>query len=220
MLTPSASTASPASTAAPESSSSPLTRAEELILISHLLDGQAAAWKAFHAAYGRLIATTIGRVVGRFGIGAGSEDAREIQASLCLELLANDKSKLRAFDPARGARFSTWIAMLASHAAYDFLRRRRREPRGDGECDADLLACDSPDPHTLCELGERARLVESLTHDFSAKDRQFLDLYFAQGLEPDEVANRMGISVKTVYSKKHKIRGRIEALLGRRQMHA
>ena len=215
MLTSSVAFDSPASS----ESSSPLSRSEELILIRHLLEGEPAAWKAFHVAYGRLITSTIARVVGRFGIGAGSEDAREIQASLCLDLLANDKSKLRAFDPARGARFSTWIAMLASHAAYDFLRRRRREPRGD-EYDADLLACDSPDPHTLCELGERARLVESLTHGFSAKDRQFLDLYFAQGLEPDEVATRMGISVKTVYSKKHKIRGRIEALLGRRQLHA
>jgi RNA polymerase sigma-70 factor (ECF subfamily) len=201
-------------------SSNSLSRSEELTLVARLLEGEAAAWKAFHVAYGRLITTTIARVVGRFGIRAGSEDAREIQASLCLELLANDKSKLRAFDPERGARFSTWVAMLASHAAYDFLRRRRREPRSDVECDADLVACDAPDPHTLCELGERARLVESLTVDFSEKDRQFLDLYFAQGLEPDQVAIRMGISVKTVYSKKHKIRGRIEALLGRRQLHS
>jgi RNA polymerase sigma-70 factor (ECF subfamily) len=185
-----------------------------------LLASDKDAWKAFHDTYGRLISSAIVRVVGRFGLGAGSEDVREIEASLSVELLLHDKAKLRAFDPNRGARFGTWIAMLASHAAYDFLRRRRREPRGDASISEDDLASDTPDPHGLCELGERARLVATLTSGFSAKDREFLELYFAERLEPAEVAARMGISVKTVYSKKHKIQGRLEEILERRRLAA
>ncbi len=34
---------------------------------------------------------------------------------------------------------------------------------------------------------------------------EFITLYYGEGLEPEEIGRRMGISVKTVYSKKHKI---------------
>jgi RNA polymerase sigma-70 factor (ECF subfamily) len=195
-------------------------REAELHLRDRLLASDPHAWKSFHDTYGRLISSSIVRVVGRFGVRAGSDDVREIEASLSVELLVHDKAKLRAFDPNRGARFGTWIAMLASHAAYDFLRRRRREPQRDASVLEDELAADTPDPHGLCELGERARLVSLLTRDFSEKDREFLELYFAEGLQPAEVAARMGISVKTVYSKKHKIQGRLEEILERRRLAA
>ena len=38
-------------------------------------------------------------------------------------------------------------------------------------------------------------------------------LHFGQGMAPEQVAVEMGISVKTVYTKKHKLRGRLEAML-------
>jgi RNA polymerase sigma-70 factor (ECF subfamily) len=211
-----------------DSSSSPLARHPlpprdpdaDVALRDRLLTGDPVAWRAFQAQHGRLVGATIARIVRRFGILSGSEDVREIEATFAVELLANDKAKLRAFAPERGVRFSTWIAMLASHAAYDFLRRRRREPQGDGEWNAELLASEAPDPFALYELGERARLLASLVCQFTAKDREFLALYYAEGLDPVQVASRMGISVKTVYSKKHKIQGRLEDLLERRHLAA
>ncbi|HEX4336262.1 MAG TPA: sigma-70 family RNA polymerase sigma factor [Polyangiaceae bacterium] len=195
-------------------------RLAEVALRDGLLRGDAAAWRAFTQQHGRLVCATVARIVRRFGLIATSEDVREIEASFAVELLANDKAKLRAFQPERGVRFSTWIAMLASHTAYDFLRKRRREPRADAECDAEMVASESPDPYSVCELMERGRLIESLARDLTEKDREFLELYYAEGLDPTEVAERMGISVKTVYSKKHKIQGRLEALLCRRNLAA
>jgi RNA polymerase sigma-70 factor (ECF subfamily) len=196
-----------------------LCRSEELDLLQRLIVDDAVAWRRFVSAYGRLVTSTISRVLSRFGFFRNSEDIREIYASFCLEILANDKAKLRAFRPDRGIRLSTWIGMLASHSAYDFLRRRRREPQRD-EYDTDAVVCEAPDPFSLCELRERSRLVEAAVRDFTAKDREFLELYYGEGLEADQVAQRMGISVKTVYSKKHKIQGRLEALLDRRSLAA
>jgi RNA polymerase sigma-70 factor (ECF subfamily) len=206
------------SPAAPVNSAPELTpeRAAELSLREGLLRGDAAAWRAFSQQHGRLVCATVARIVRRFGMIATSEDVREIEASFSVELLANDMAKLRAFQPERGVRFSTWIAMLASHTAYDFLRKKRREPRADVEYEAEAVACEAPDPFSVCELMERTRLVEKLAEELTQKDREFLELYYAEGLEPTEVAARMGISVKTVYSKKHKIQGRLEALLERR----
>src|SRR4051812_4812760 len=82
----------------------PIDRDAELLLRDRLVSSDKDAWKVFHATYGRLISSTIVRVVGRFGLGAGSEDVREIEASLSVDLLVHDKAKLRAFDPNRGAR--------------------------------------------------------------------------------------------------------------------
>ena len=45
--------------------------------------------------------------------------------------------------------------------------------------------------------------------EFTDKDRTFVELYYQRGLEADEIAAEMQISLKTVYSKKHKIRAHL-----------
>ena len=74
----------------------------------------------------------------------------------------------------------------------------------------------------LLSAGQSApeEFVHDLRRDFSAKDRAFIALYFGDGLSPEQVADRLSISVKTVYSKKHKIQRRLEALLSAAQLAA
>ena len=38
-------------------------------------------------------------------------------------------------------------------------------------------------------------------------------LYYGDGLSPEHVAERLGISVKTVYSKKHKIQRKLSEIV-------
>jgi RNA polymerase sigma-70 factor (ECF subfamily) len=54
--------------------------------------------------------------------------------------------------------------------------------------------------------------VQALLADFTDRDRRFVELYYGCGLMPEEVAAAMNISVKTVYSKKNKLRTRLMAL--------
>ena len=65
------------------------------------------------------------------------------------------------------------------------------------------------------ELAKRQMLaiVAEVLAEFSNKDQEFVRMYFVEGLAPEEIADEMGISVKTVYSKKHKIRSRLETML-------
>ena len=59
--------------------------------------------------------------------------------------------------------------------------------------------------------------------DEEPTDEQVMELgsvAYSEGLEPDEVARRMGISVKTVYSKKHKIQRRLVSLLAEQRLAA
>jgi RNA polymerase sigma-70 factor (ECF subfamily) len=192
----------------------------ESVLIEELLADNPVAWRQFNDRYSRLIMSCINRVLVRFSRMLKADDAQEIYATLCVQLLANDKHKLRSFEPSRGNKLGTWLGMLASHSAYDFLRSLRREPKHGAFSEAEELRTDQPDPCEVTLMRERARLVRELLRDFSAKDRAFIALYFGDGLSPEQVADRLSISVKTVYSKKHKIQRRLEALLSAAQLAA
>ena len=76
------------------------------------------------------------------------------------------------------------------------------------------MCAEQPSPFEQSLNRERAAHVTRLMDSLSDKDKLFFKLYFADGLSPETVAERMGISIKTVYSKKHKITAKLEALLG------
>lgn len=192
----------------------------EARLVARMVEGEASAWREFQARYDRLIYRCITKVTARFAARMSADDVKEIYATLLLQLLANDKHKLRSFDPARGNRFGSWIGLLAINAAYDHLRSVRRDANRACLSEAEALSTDTPDPFEVCEYRERAEKVAVFMSDFSDKDRQFMELYFGEGLKPEEIAERMSISVKTVYSKKHKIQTKLEALIGKEKMAA
>ena len=68
-------------------------------------------------------------------------------------------------------------------------------------------------PFDQVEKKQRSRMVKRLVGKLSAKDQQFVSLYFSRGMSPEAVAEAMQISVKTVYSKKHKIQSRLEGIV-------
>jgi RNA polymerase sigma-70 factor (ECF subfamily) len=184
----------------------------ELVLVHGLIANDAQAWREFQRKYDRLILRCITKVTKRFA-AIGQEDIREIYATLFVSLLANDKIKLRTFDPARGNRFSSWIGLLAIHSAYDYLRTIKREPHKEALAEAAELSSDMPDPFEQTAQRQRADIAGRVLAGFSKKDRTFAALYFGEGMAPDEIARKMNISVKTVYSKKHKIQTRLEAIM-------
>jgi RNA polymerase sigma-70 factor (ECF subfamily) len=192
----------------------------DLDLVKGLVSNDPSAWQALTFRYGRLIQSCIHRVIARFPGVVRADDAAEVNSILHVQLLANDRGKLRSFDPERGCKLGTWLGLLATHSAYDYLRSVRKVPRAVELTEAEELASDSPDPVELTLRGERAARVSDVLSEFTHKDREFVDLYFGEGLDPDEVARRMGISVKTVYSKKHKIQRRLAGLLGRPSLAA
>src|SRR4029078_11750828 len=102
-------------------------------------------------------------------------------------------------------KLTSGLGLIATHATYDFLRRVARRPPHD-----DLSAIPErtgEETSALDQLlaGERRDLLGSLTYELSVKDRTFVAVYFGAEEAPEDVARRLGISVKTVYSKKNKI---------------
>ena len=187
---------------------------DQAALVRDMVAGSGVAWRAFHVRYDRLVLRCITRAIARFSARVAEDEIREIYATLLMQLCANDMSKLRSFDPARGNRFSTWIGLLAVNCAIDHLRSLRREPiRASLDDVADELFDHTPTPHEALDRKERLAIAAGVLRDLSEKDRELFTLYFDEGLDVEQIAERMRISVATVYSKKHKIQSRIEARL-------
>ncbi len=183
-------------------------------LLRHVLRHDERAWAELVRRYRSLIYRCITKVIGKYGPSITNADLDEIYADVLFSLLRDDKRKLRLYNPERGTKLGSWIGMITINATYDFLRSVGRRPlldRLDG----------APDPHEeydrtpLDALMEKERWshVNNLLAAFSDKDRTFLSLYYAQGLDAEVVADKMSISLKTVYSKKHKIRAHLRRCL-------
>lgn len=193
---------------------------EEQLLLA-MLDDEPKAWRTFNQRYSRLMYKCITRITSRFmGHVLCADDVSEIYASLCLQLIQNNKKKLRSFQPSRQNKLSTWIGLLATRATYDYLRTLRREPNKCELSEAAALPDAAPDVCDTIALYEQAHRMNVMLDTLSARDRQFMELYFGEGLGADRIAQTLGISVKTVYTKKHKILTKLQSLAQHQKLAA
>lgn len=190
---------------------------DETTLIPNLLNDDESAWRTFHELYSNRLLGAISRVTRRFPQLTGADHVDEIYGTLCLRLLSDDKRRLRSFDPERGTPLGAWLCTLARNSAHDFLRQRQRQPwlghNADDVAEVEPRS-ETPDAFSVCAMHEQLGRLEQLMTTLSARDQEFLKAYL-EGLEPEEIAAELGISVSTVYSKKHKILARLgNALAG------
>ena len=188
---------------------------DEAALIPSLLSNDERAWRTFHQVYQPRLQGAISRVTRRFPQLSGTDHVDEIYGTLCLRLLSDDKRRLKSFDPARGTPLGAWLCTLARNSAHDFLRSRQRQPwlgrLGEELTEAEPCS-DTPDAFSVCLTREQTEQLEELLTTLSERDQEFMRAYL-EGLEPEEIAEQLGISVSTVYSKKHKILARLENAL-------
>jgi RNA polymerase sigma-70 factor (ECF subfamily) len=181
-------------------------------LLEMVLVRDPEAWNELLRRYRSLIFRCITKVAAKYDAVLSNEDANEIFGDMCFNLLRDDMHKLRAYDPMRGAKLGSWLGLLAINTAYDYLRMTSRRPLLDRLDHAPDPAGDEPSALDSLLEKERWSYLNGLLADFSEKDRRFVQLYYGNGLQPEEVAAAMGISVKTVYSKKNKLRSKLLAL--------
>jgi RNA polymerase sigma-70 factor (ECF subfamily) len=183
-------------------------------LLARVLRSEERGWVELVRRYRSLIYRCITKVTAKYSPNLAGADVDEVYAEVLMQLLRDDMHKLRLYDPARGTKLGSWIGMISVNAAYDFLRGVARRPFLD-HLDGTI------DPHEPCDRTPLDELLDKerwdhfvgMLGDFSEKDRTFLVLYYARGLEAEEVAAQMKISLKTVYSKKHKIRAHLQRCL-------
>jgi RNA polymerase sigma-70 factor (ECF subfamily) len=179
-------------------------------LLKFVLRSDARGWAELIRRFKPLIYRCITKVTLKYAPTLSSADLDEIYADVMMQLVRDDMHKLRIYNPARGTKLGSWIGMISVNAAYDFLRSAGRRPLLD-KVDGNIDPHEEFDRTPLDELIEKERWdhLNDLLADFTDKDRTFVELYYQKGLEAEEIATEMQISLKTVYSKKHKIRAHL-----------
>ena len=105
-------------------------------LLEAVLAKDQVAWTELIRRYRALVFRCITKVAAKYDAVLSNEDANEIFGDMCFNLLRDDMRKLRAYDPARGAKLGSWLGLLAINTAYDYLRQtigeesEILEPRG------------------------------------------------------------------------------------------
>ena len=184
-------------------------------LLRTVLRSDSRGWAELVRRFRPLIYRCITKVTLKYAPSLGSADLDEIYADVMMQLVREDMHKLRIYNPSRGTKLGSWIGMISVNAAYDFLRSAGRRPLLD-KVDGAI------DPHEECDRTPLDQLIEKerwehlngVLAEFTDKDRTFVELYYQKGMEADEIAAEMQISLKTVYSKKHKIRAHLVRVLG------
>ena len=182
-------------------------------LLLHVLDEKAGAFRELLRRYQKVVRKCIHSVTSNFGAVLASADEEDVYASFLCQLCTNDMRALRMFEAGRGTKLSTWLGLLARNAALDFLRRVARAPALQRFPSSSDEPTYEDDP---CEaLDRRAQLCRLMStwKDLPPQDRRFVILYYQEQQSPAEVAAAMSISVKTVYTKKHKLKTRLTSTL-------
>lgn len=170
----------------------------EQVDVAVLCTGDKQAWDAFVPPAAALVKAVARRVLSASG---QEHETADVVQEVFVRLSAGGFRVLREFDPLR-AKLSTWLGVIASAAAVDCLRRKRRGEVALEDVAEEMLGTTSaPGLHRL-------NLPQSL---LSPRQALILSLLYEKDMTPDEVAQMLCIEVQTVRSQRHKAFGKLRA---------
>lgn len=193
---------------------------DEAALIAAVLAEKPGAWTGFFRRYERLITSCVRRVLLRYGAFHSEEDIEDLVSQTALNLVKDNYKKLRAFEPERGYRLSSWVGLMATNTAHDALRARPPAAYSLDEGDEGKghdLAADEVDPAERIFREQQSRYLEDAVRQLSQTEQLFVRYYFEDELPPEQIAELMQISVNTVYSRKNKVREKLRQIVAELQ---
>jgi RNA polymerase sigma-70 factor (ECF subfamily) len=184
---------------------------DEATLIAQLRAGEEAAFEQVVRLYGGRLLAVARRIVG------SDEDARDVVQDAFL-------NAFKSLDRFEGnAKLSTWLHRIAVNAALMKLRTRRRKPEqsietllpaflDDGHHEERFKSWDEP-IDKIMERKEARDLVRRQIDALPESYRTVLVLRDIEGLDTEETANMLGLSVNATKIRLHRARQALRSLL-------
>ncbi len=174
-----------------------------------------AAWFELWEVFGPVLEAQLTKW-GRGRIG------RETVRDLSQETLAALSDSIDRYDPARGARFSTWLLAIAKHTLGDEIDRRMAQKRGSGRKAAALDKAWMTQASGVSPDGEyeaaifRAKVCAAIRAVERECDFQEFAIYrmrVLDGMPGKDVAHQVGVSEPTVSRRLAKVREQVRSRL-------
>ena len=184
---------------------------DETPLIAQLRAGDEAAFEQVVRQYGGRLLAVARRIVGT------EEDARDVVQDAFL-------NAFRSLDRFEGnAKLSTWLHRIAVNAALMKLRTRKRKPEqsidtllpgflDDGHFEERFQSWEEPIDHAM-ERQENRDLVRKKIDELPDSYRTVLVLRDIEGLDTEETANMLGLSVNATKIRLHRARQALRSML-------
>ena len=184
---------------------------DEATLVAQLKAGDEAAFERVVRAYGGRLLAVARRIVG------SEEDARDVVQDAFL----NAFRSVNRFEG--NAKLSTWLHRIAVNAALMKLRTRKRKPEQsienllpafleDGHHEERFKSWDEP-VDTLLERAETRELVRKQIDALPESYRTVLVLRDIEGLDTEETANVLGLTVNATKIRLHRARQALRTML-------
>ncbi len=135
--------------------------------------------------------------------------------------------QIRTFDPARGARFETWLRRIAENNLRDAIRglERQKQPQPRDRIRParsedsliglyNLLGSDSATPSRDMREQESLHRLEGAIASLPERYQQVVRMYDLEGAAIEEVAARVGKSTGAVHMLRARAHDRLRGLLG------
>lgn len=191
----------PRATAAPR-----LLALDDLGLLEQVIQGDPAAWSAFHRRFHGLVFACCARASLGLRVHLDSDELADLVQETFLRMVSRDYRRLRSYRPEMRTSLGSWLGIIAYSTTKDHVRRRARRVHtwaDPGELDGLPSAAEGPDERL--ERLDRLRLLESALTQLTTRDRELIRLLFVEQLSTPEIAREMGISASTVHSKRSKL---------------
>jgi RNA polymerase sigma-70 factor, ECF subfamily len=184
---------------------------DEATLIAQLRAGDQAAFEQVVRQYGGRLLAVARRIVGT------EEDARDVVQ----DAFMNAFKSLDRFEG--NAKLSTWLHRIAVNAALMKLRTRKRKPEQpidsmlpgfneEGHFEERFQSWEEPVDKAL-EREENRELVRRQIDALPESYRTVLVLRDIEGLDTEETANMLGLSVNATKIRLHRARQALRAML-------
>ena len=184
---------------------------DETPLIAQLRAGDEAAFEQVVRQYGGRLLAVARRIVGT------EEDARDVVQDAFL-------NAFRSLDRFEGnAKLSTWLHRIAVNAALMKLRTRKRKPEqsidgllpgflDDGHFEERFQSWEEPIDHAM-ERAENRELVRKKIDELPESYRTVLVLRDIEGLDTEETAQMLGLTVNATKIRLHRARQALRTML-------
>ncbi len=180
----------------------PADEDRELALVRRCRAADGSAWRSLYEAHHPFVH----RVARR--LGTPSDEVEDVVHEVFMVVIAK-------LDQFQGGRFTTWLYRITANVTSHYHRKRRRR-RMLQTWFVPFGQTTPPSPEAHASAASDARTVDAILECMTPKKREVFALFELEGLSGEEIAERVGCPVNTVWSRLRHAR-RDFLRIGRRQ---